>query len=331
MSNRYNPAMAVYTKLDDDAIRAFLNDYTVGELVSAKGIVEGVENTNYLLTVARNGKESRYILTVYEKRVNPEELPFFMGVMEQLAHEGVACPRPLHSIRGGTVRELAGKPAAMVTFLEGKNVRSIQNAHVGALGEAMAKMHLAIENSALERNNDLSIDGWETLFDKVKAQADAYRPDLQAMLSEELAYLREHWPSHLPHGIIHADLFPDNVFFQGTELTGIIDFYFACTDAFVYDIAITMNAWCFEQHSEFNVTKANALLKAYHAVRPLSDAELEALPILARGAALRFLLTRLHDWLFQVEGAEVTVKDPGEYIKKWAFHCSVKRHQEYGL
>lgn len=328
--------MAVYTPLSDNEVQAFLQAYDAGSLVSFKGIAEGVENSNFLLVLCHPVRgEEKAILTIYEKRVNPADLPFFLGYMEWIAERGVPCPRPLHARDGSLVRELKGKSAAIVSFLEGASCRSIRNEHLALMGEKLAAMHKAGEGFALTRANVLSLSGWRPLFEKFAARADEITPGLAALIEGELNFLEQHWPQDLPEGIIHADLFPDNVFFRetdgGVECSGLIDYYFACRDLLAYDLAICLNAWCFEVTHEFNITRARHLLRAYHAIRPISEAELAALPILARGSALRFLLTRAYDWLFRVEGALVKPKDPMEYVAKLRFHQQVKAHGEYGL
>ena len=323
--------MAVYTSVTTQEIEAFLANYSLGSLKELHGIAEGVENSNFLLVTTLAGQDNRYILTIYEKRVNEADLPFFLGIKEQLSSRGVPCPLPLHGKNGDMIYHIHGKPAAIVSFLEGKGARSIRNPHVAGLGAAMAAMHLAAEGFALSRPNSLSVAGWRGLFSKFSDRADEILPGLSLMIENELSFLEKHWPVDLPSGVIHADLFPDNVFYEGEQLSGIIDFYFACNDMFAYDLAICMNAWCFERKSEFNITKAKLLLANYHRVRLLSAAELQALPLLCRGAALRFLLTRSYDWLNRSEGALVTPKDPMEYVKKLQFHQKVQRHEEYGL
>lgn len=321
--------MAVYTALSDAEIAAFLADYALAPLAKAEGIRAGVENTNYLITL-HDG--TRYILTLFEKRVAEEDLPFFAGLMERLAAAHVPCPMPLRTKGGAVIGGVKGKPAIIVTFLEGRAAGGIEPRHMGELGAHMARMHLAGQGYPVGRVNALSLDGWRTLLAKVAPRADEIAPGLAAELQQEMQALEAAWPRDLPRGVIHADLFPDNVFYgAGEKLTGIIDFYFACNDFLAYELAICLNAWCFERIYEFNITKAQLMLKAYNEVRPFSETELQALPVLARGAALRFLLTRAHDWLFRVEGALVTPKDPLEYLKKLRFHRSVKHHKEYGL
>jgi len=319
--------MAVYTDVSDEELRAFIALYDIGEVLSCKGIAEGVENSNFLLTA----ETGNFILTLYEKRVAPQDLPFFIALMEHLARQGVACPTPVKGRDGEALRELCGRPAAIVTFLAGMWPRRIQPFHCAALGEALARLHQAGASFGMKRANDLSVTGWRRLYESCRCRAGEVQPRLADELGTELEYLKSHWPRGLPTGVIHADLFPDNVFFRGQQVSGLIDFYFACTDFLAYDLAICLNAWCFEADGSLNVTKARLLLGAYRRGRPLSSAELAALPLLARGSALRFLLTRLFDWLNQPSGALVRPKDPLEYLRKLRFHRSVTDPSGYGL
>ncbi len=319
--------MAVYTAIDREALEGFLAAYDIGRPLELDGIAEGVENSNYRLRTERGC----FILTLYEKRVDPEDLPFFLGLMDHLAARGVPCPTPIHGRDGASLRRLCGKPAALVSFLEGKSPQRIHAAHCGALGDALARLHLAGAGFAMRRHNALSVGGWRPLFEACRAEADHVMPGLEDELGRELDTLEGNWPADLPHGVIHADLFPDNVFFEGFRVTGIIDFYFACVDIVAYDLAICLNAWCFEPDGAFNITKARQMLAAYRALRPFTGRELEALPLLARGAALRFLLTRLFDWQHRVAGALVRPKDPLEYLQKLRFHRGLRGPGAYGL
>jgi homoserine kinase type II len=319
--------MAVYTEIADDELRSFIAAYDIGEVLSCKGIAEGVENSNYLVGTERG----TFILTLYEKRVSPGDLPFFIALMDHLAHQGVACPTPVRAKDGGALRELCGRPAAIVTFLNGMWPRRIAPFHCAGVGAALAGLHRAGESFAMTRPNDLGLAGWHRLYVACAARADDVQGGLGAELSDELEALEAEWPKNLPSGVIHADLFPDNVFFRDRELSGLIDFYFACTDAFAYDLAVCINAWCFEPGGDFNVTKARLLVGHYRAIRPLTPAEINALPLLARGSALRFLLTRLCDWLNQTEGALVRPKDPIEYLKKVRFHRGITDPAGYGI
>jgi homoserine kinase type II len=319
--------MAVYTDVSAEDLTRFLSGYDLGALLSYKGIAEGVENSNFLVHTARGN----FILTLYEKRVAVKDLPFFLALMEHLAKRGLNCPLPVHNRAGGVLGEIAGRPAAIVTFLDGVWIRRPNAKHCAALGEALAKLHIAGADFAMTRANALSADSWRALYEHAKDRSDSLQPGLGAVIAGELDVLEKSWPQGLPRGVIHADLFPDNVFFLGDRLSGLIDFYFACTDTLAYDVAICLNAWCFESDHSYNVTKGRALLAAYGKARVLSAPERDALPILARGAALRFLLTRLVDWLAVPDGALVRPKDPLEYFRKLRFHQSIASARDYGL
>ncbi len=319
--------MAVYTDVTAEDLTAFLASYGLGEILSYKGIAEGVENSNFLLHTSGG----YFILTLYEKRVAAGDLPFFLGLMEHLAARGLTCPQPVKNRAGTALGMLAGRPAAIVTFLNGLWIRRPAAAHCAALGDALAHLHVAGADFPLTRRNVLSVEGWRPLYESAKDRADGLQPGLREIIRGELDRLEKKWPRALPQGVIHADLFPDNVFFLGDKLSGLIDFYFACTDTLAYDVAICLNAWCFEADHSYNVTKGRALLQAYSKVRPLSDVERDALPLLARGAALRFLLTRLVDWLDVPAGALVKPKDPLEYFRKLRFHQTVGSARDYGI
>jgi homoserine kinase type II len=319
--------MVVYTDVSDEELEDFIASYAIGALTSFKGIAEGVENSNYLV----HTETGRYILTLYEKRVRREDLPYFLALMQHLVARGISCPLPVKDRAGRTLKELAGRPAALITFLEGLWVRRPNIEHCHALGDALAHFHLAGADFPMFRANDLSLPGWRPLVKAIGAGADEVVPGLAAEIEKELSYLEQRWPSDLPEGVIHADLFPDNVFFLGQDVSGLIDFYFACTDALAYDVAVCLNAWCFEADHSYNVTKGQSLLAAYAAVRPLSMQERALLPMLARGAALRFLLTRLTDWFNVPPGALVRPKDPMEYFRKLRFHQQVKSVRDYGI
>jgi homoserine kinase type II len=314
--------MAVYTEVSDEALRAFLAEYDLGALLAYRGIAEGVENSNYALRTAAGD----FILTLYEKRVDPAELPWFLGLMEHLAGRGLPCPTPLRARDGAALRELCGRPAAICTFLEGVWPRRVRPEHLAPLGDALARLHAAGAEYLAARRNALGPAGWPPLLDGCRARGDEVQPGLVAELDEHLAGILAAWPTAgaLPAGHIHADLFPDNVFFLPDaagrpRVSGLIDFYFACTDLLAYDVAVCLNAWCFEPDGSFNVTRARAMIGAYDAVRPLARTERAALPVLCRGAAIRFLLTRLYDWTHTPQGALVTRKDPLEYLRKLRF------------
>ena len=319
--------MAVYTEVSDDALAAFLAEYDIGGVVAFRGIAEGVENSNFSLRTTRGD----YILTLYEKRVNPAELPWFLGLMEHLARRGINCPLPVQARDGGALRALCGRPAAVTTFLPGVWPRRVRQEHCGPVGMALAALHLAGRDYAPTRANALGPAGWRPLFERARAQADAVVPGLEAELDTALERILGAWPTDLPVGHIHADLFQDNVFFLDGRLSGLIDFYFAATDILAYDLAICLNAWCFEADFAFNVTKARAMLAAYQATRELSAAERAALPVLCQGAAIRFLLTRLYDWVNTPPGAMVTRKDPVEYLRRLRFHLAAPDEHAYGI
>jgi homoserine kinase type II len=319
--------MAVYTKVSEAQAEAYLEGYDLGAFESLTGIRQGTENSNYLLATTRG----RFILTLYEKRVREEDLPFFLGLMEHCARHGVPCPLPVRMKSGELLGRLEGRPATLVSFLDGEMTLRITPDECAGLGRALATLHLAAQDFEPRRQNALALPAWEKLLGDCKPRADEVRAGLAVTLGQELDFLRGHWPKDLPRGIIHADLFPDNVFFRGSEVCGLIDFYFACEEMLAYDIAICFNAWCFERHVSFNVTKARAMINGYESVRKLDAAEKAALPVLVRGADLRFLLTRLYDWLHQVPGALVKPKDPLEYLTRLEFHRMAKGIADYGL
>jgi homoserine kinase type II len=309
--------MAVYTDITDEELAAFLADFDLGQALAFKGIAEGVENSNFLLET----EAGRFILTVYEKRAAPEDLPYFLNLMRWLADKGFPSATPIADRAGRTLKTIRGKPAALVEFLSGLSVRKPTAAHCREAGEGLAHLHLAGAGYAGRRANDLGQPHWAPLFSKHRAAADGLKPGLAATIDKDLAQLALAWPRDLPSGVIHADYFPDNVFFKPDgKFAAAIDFYFACDDSYAYDIAVTLNAWCFEPDGSFNATAAAALLTGYQRRRPLSPAEKQALPILARGAAMRFFLTRLADWGATPAGALVRPKDPLEYERKLAVH-----------
>jgi homoserine kinase type II len=319
--------MAVYTEVSDEELTPFIASYGLGELLSFKGIAEGVENSNYIVVTTKG----QYVLTLYEKRVAPEDLPFFLGLMEHLAAVGFTCPTPIRDLEGRNLRSLCERPAALVSYLEGLWIRRPLVEHCERAGEALAQLHLAGQSFEMRRENALGPAGWQPLFDKFAAQADEISRGLGRAISDEIAAVKPMWPRALPEGVIHADLFPDNLFFLGRKVSGVIDFYFACNDLLAYDIAICLNAWCFEKDLSFNVTKSRALLRGYQAVRPLEHAERDALPVLCRGAALRFLLTRAYDWLHTSQDALVKPHDPAEYLRRLRFHQTARSAGAYGV
>jgi len=318
--------MAVYTDVSDAELSAFLEAFELGRVLAFKGIAEGVENSNFFLKTERGS----FILTLYEKRVREEDLPFFLGLIEHLSKKGIPCSLPVKARDGRTWRTLNGRPAAVMTFLSGLSPKRPDAGQCGELGASLARLHLAAADFTLSRANALSLQGWKALVKQCEPKANTVRMGLAALIAGELRWLDENWPKDLPQGVIHADLFPDNVFFMEGRISGLIDFYFACNDAFGYDIAVCLNSWCFESDGAFNITKGRALIGAYHAVRPLEPREVAALATLARGAALRFLLTRLYDFLNRDAAALVKVKDPIEYLTKLRFHQSASGACAYG-
>lgn len=309
--------MAVYTRVSHESLSTLLDQYDLAACTHAEEIAEGVENTNYRLDFADN---TRAILTLFEKRTDPADLPFFIEVMDVLAAANIPCPRPFIRRDGDFISDCAGKKAVLVSFLPGASLHAVTVPHFTHLGATLAHMHRAAQNITRTRTNALSLTGWRGIYAALGGQLNSITRGLQELVAEELEFLTTHWPQALPNSVIHADLFPDNVFFEGAMLTGVIDFYFACNDALMYDVAITLNAWCFDHNWRFDKRRAAAFLSAYHAVRPFTDAEMAALPVLARGAALRFLLTRAYDALNVPDGALVTVKDPKEYLAKLIYH-----------
>ena len=322
--------MAVYTEIDSNTLAEIAEQYPLSQVDDFKGITAGVQNSNFLLTTA----DAKYILTIYESSANgvaAADLPFFLNLMLHLSAQGLSCPVPLARKDGGLVSTIKNKPAALVSFLEGRSVRTPRPEHCRALGAAMAQMHLAGDRFELTRPNNHGLGNWQALFERCHSRADEVSPDLTRAMERELTRLQENWPDNLPTGIIHADLFPDNVFFLQGDISGLIDFYFACNDFYAYDLAIALNAWCFEADATFNVTKARALLSGYQNMRPLAPEEIDAVPILGAGAAMRFLTTRLFDWLNQVDGAQVEPKNPNDFLRRLRFHRSAMRPADYGL
>jgi homoserine kinase type II len=313
--------MAVYTDVSDVELEAFLADFDLGEALTFKGIAEGVENSNFLLE-ARAG---RYILTVYERRVLTGDLPFFLGLMQWLAERGFPCPTPIADRQGETLKTLRGKPAAIVAFLPGLSARRPTVSQCREAGEGLAWLHEAAQGFDGRRVNALGQDQWVAMFGPLGRAAESLKPGLAPTIKADLAMLAAAWPGDLPMGVIHADYFPDNVFFREGRFAATIDFYFACRDALAYDIGVALNAWCFEADGSFNITAARAFVDGYQRRRRLSEAEKAALPLLAHGAAMRFFLTRLADWGATPAGALVRPKDPLEYERKLAVHREAGR------
>ncbi len=319
--------MAVYTDVSFEDLEGLLALYDIGTPLSFKGIAEGVENSNFYLQTSAGA----FILTLYEKRVRLDDLPFFLGLMEHLAQGGLNCPRLVRTRDGEACTKVNSRTAAILSFLNGVSLRRPEAHHCASAGDALARMHGAGADFPLARPNALSVAGWHELAEATVPRADEVQDGLGMLIAGALRDLEAAWPSGLPMGVIHADLFPDNVLFMGDKVSGIIDFYFACNDMLAYDLAILLNSWCFENDGGYNITKGKAMIAAYRAARPMGDAEIAAMPLLMRGAALRFLLTRLFDWLNPDPNALVRPKDPREYARKLRFHLAVKQAGEYGF
>jgi homoserine kinase type II len=324
--------LAVYTTLSAARMAALIAEYDVGALVSAKGIAEGVSNSNWLIETTGQGSGARFILTMYESRVELADLPFFLGLLDHLAERGSPVPRTIHDRSGAASRMVDGKAVALIEFLPGVSVDDPTPAQARAVGAALAGLHHNAADFAMERPNGMGMAAWRELFDGCgTAGLAAIDPTLPALVAEELAYLAEYWPGHLPRGVIHADLFPDNVLLLDDRVCGLIDFYFACTDALAYDLAVTHAAWCFRKDGTFLPEIAAALIAGYAAVRAVSAAEAAALPVLARGAALRFMATRSYDWLNTPAEALVMRKDPMDFARRLSFYRTARSHAFPGI
>ncbi len=310
--------MAVYTRVSEQDLKDFLQNYNLGSLVSHEGIAQGVENTNYHVFTDMG----RYILTLFENRVDPFDLPFFFAFTDHLAQKGIACPKAMAAKNGETILELNGRSAALISFLEGKGVEpsDITPDHCAQVGTWLGEMHLAAQDFDQSRPNTVGLPEWRRLATRTQGRANEVAPGLANIIDEELDYLEKNWPLDLPVAAVHADLFPDNVFFNEGRLSGIIDFYFTATEALAYDFAITVNAWCFDEDNRLSLDRLDKLKWHYEEKRPLSARERECLPLLCRGAAMRILMTRLHDWVFHPEGALVKPKDPREYLGRLLFY-----------
>ena len=320
--------MAVYTKLSENNLKDFFSKYNLGKLLKFKGIQEGIENSNYFVKT----DSGKFILTVYEKRVEEKDLPFFMGLMKNIFNENFPSPEPIINKNGNYITEIFEKKAAVVSFLEGTSKKNLTPGNCHEVGIYTAKLHMITKNLNIKRTNRLSVNSWRLIYRKIQRDCSKIYPDLTKIIERNLEVIEDKWPKNIPRGIIHADLFPDNIFFKGSKLTGIIDFYFSCYDFYALEIAICLNALCFEgknKNLSFNVTKAKKFIDGYSSIRKLTEEEKESLKILCHGAAMRFLLTRVFDYLNLTEDALVKIKDPVEYLKRLEFHNSVKNYQDY--
>lgn len=320
--------MAVYTKISQSELESLLSTYEIGKLEKFTAIAAGIQNSNYFIDT----NESRFVLTIYENRINIDDLPFFLNLTEHLARHGVPCPLPIANKSGQKISEIQGKSCAIISFVKGSEAKDITIPKINELGSSLATMHLAGNNFNMRRVNEMGVGHWRDMFGDVKNRADEIALGISTEIENCLKSLELKWPENLPCGIIHGDVFPDNVLFaENGKLAGIIDFYFACNDILIYDLAVCLNAWCFHNNREFNPEKATALVSSYNKIRAISKDELEALPVLATGAAMRFLLSRMYGWQNRVDGAFVTTKDPLEYLRKLRFHMGIKTYEEYGV
>ena len=320
--------MAVYTKLSENNLKDFFSKYKLGKLLNYKEIKEGIENTNYFIQT----EKGKFILTVYEKRVEEKDLPFFISLMKNLFDKKFPSPEPIINRNGSYISNILEKKAAVVSFLQGSSKKNLNSINCNQIGTYTAKLHSITKNLSGKRENKLSVTSWRKIYNRVKKDCSKIHPNLENVIEKNLEEIEKNWPKNIPSGIIHADLFPDNIFFKEDKLSGIIDFYFACHDFYAFEIAICLNALCFEGQKEnlsFNVTKAKKFIDGYSNIRKLTQNEKNALKILCKGAALRFLLTRVFDYLNITEGSIVTIKDPLEYLKRLEFHDSVKNYEDY--
>ncbi len=315
--------MAVYTHLGAEDLEALIAQYDVGQLVSAKGIAEGVSNSNWLIeTTGSPSAETRFILTMYERRIDLDDLPFFLGLLDHLSARASPVPRTIHDRSGSASRMVDGKAVALIEFLPGVSIDNPTAAQAEAVGQALAGIHLASADFAGTRPNSLRPADWEDLFGSCGDKLAEIDPQLPAIISRALPPMLASWPDHLPHSIIHADLFPDNVLMLGKQVTGLIDFYFACSDITAYDLAVTHAAWCFDKGGrQFRPRIGQALIAGYEAVRPLSNQERAAMPLLAQGAAMRFIATRAFDWIDTPHDALVERKDPMDFARRLDFYA----------
>ena len=320
--------MAVYTKINKEHLNSFVKKYDIGKVVKFKGIKEGIENTNYFILTSKG----KFILTIYEKRVQKKDLPFFMNLMDSLNKNNFQCPKPIKSLNNKYISLIKKKPAALVSFLSGSSKENLNSDNCYEIGVQVAKFHSITKKLSIKRNNSLSLRSWEKLFKKVEKQCSTIGENLPYKIRESLKEVKKNWPKNLPGGIIHADLFPDNIFFNNNQFSGFIDFYFSCNDFYAFEIAICLNALCFDgfkQNLSFNVTKAKKFLKGYSTIRKITIKEKKYFKVLCQGAALRFLLTRVFDYLNLTKGAILSVKDPLEYLKRLEFHNSTRNFEDY--
>ena len=320
--------MAVYTKLNKSEIEEIISLYKLKNLESFAPIEEGIENTNYVIIA----NKKKYILTIFEKRVKEQDLPFFCELISLLNKSGFKCPLPLLNLESSPISTFKRKKLTILTFISGKSKENLSNENCEDIGKEAAKLHLLTSNFKIQRKNALSIESWRNMFENIKDKCIKIHKDLPNLIEANLKDIEQNWPSNLPSGIIHADLFKDNIIFENNKVSGIIDFTFSCNDFYALEIAICFNALCFDgvkSNLSFNVTKAKKFIDGYSSIRKLSDQERNSIKILSQGAALRFLLTRVFDAINTVEGALVKIKDPIEYLKRLEFHKNAKSYEDY--
>ena len=320
--------MAVYTKLEKEQIDNILLNYKLGKLKKFEGIEEGIENTNYSIET----EKGKYILTIYERRVEETDLPFFSNLMVELSKKNFNCPKPIPNKNNNYISDLNSKKFMITSFLDGKSKNNLSPFECKIVGQQIAKLHQITKNFKFNRKNDLSIKSWRNIFSQVKDKCNKIHPELPKLIEANLISIEKQWPKNLPSGIIHADLFSDNIFFKNNKFSGFIDFYFSCNDFYAFEIAICFNALCFDgskQNLSFNVTKAKKLMEGYNEIRKITKDEKISIKVLAQGAALRFLLTRVFDYINVVDDAVVKIKDPEEYLKRLEFHKNAKSFEDY--
>ncbi len=307
--------MAVFTKISKTEINYFLKNYSIGNLISFEGIVKGTENTNYKITTSKN----KYILTIFEKRVQSEDLPFFMSLQKELAAHGFDCPLPIKNKKNSIINKIKDKNAVIISFLEGENLSKVMPNHCYELGSKIAEFTNITKVSNLSRPNSLAYNTWVDIYERCKNSHAKLYKEYFKLLDKELIFLRKNWPINLPSAIIHADLFIDNVLFKENKISGIIDFYFSCKDFIAYELALTINAWCFNENGIFNIENFNSLIQGFNRKSSLNSEEKASINVLLRGAAVRILVTRLHDKIFHPNDALVELKNPKEYLNilKW--------------
>jgi homoserine kinase type II len=319
--------MAVYTKISKKEISTINKKFKLEKIIYFKGIKQGIENTNYLL----KSKNNKFILTIFEKRVFQKEIPFFMKLMDQLNDLKINCPKPLKNKNGNYLIRIKNKIACIVSFLDGKDKKKLNIKNCFDVGQVIAQMHLSSKKIKLYRKNSMGIKNLNPLFNSIKFQSKKFI-NIEKFLHHNFKDIKKKWPRRLPGGIIHGDLFIDNIFFKNNKLSGIIDFYFAANDYFMYEIAICVNALCFDKkNSKFliNKKKVKNLIKGYESIKKISIKEKNSLNILCRGAAMRYFLTRLYDYTNTPKTALIKIKDPREYYQKIVIHNNLKTYNDY--